>query len=44
MLGQYSFGSLALFSVIFAALLLDLFSHKQSKAVSMRDATLWSIF
>ncbi|WP_027187469.1 TerC/Alx family metal homeostasis membrane protein [Desulfovibrio cuneatus] len=45
MLGQYSLGSLALFSLmVFAALLLDLFSHKQNKAVSMRDATLWSFF
>lgn len=45
MLGEYSVYELLLFAVlVVAALLLDLFAHKQDKPISMRDAALWSIF
>lgn len=45
MLGEYSFGEMALFSaLVVGALVLDLYAHKQDRAISMRDAALWSVF
>lgn len=45
MLGEYSLTNLIVFAVlVVAALLLDLFAHKQDKPISMRDAALWSVF
>ena len=45
MLGQYSFGSVALFAgVVVAALLLDMFAHKRDEPISMKNAALWSVF
>ncbi len=45
MLGEYSFWNLLVFALlVVAALVLDLFAHKQDKAVSLRDAALWSVF
>ncbi len=45
MFGDYSLAEGLLFvGLVVAALLLDLFAHKQDKPVSLRDATLWSIF
>ena len=45
MLGEYSLGTLLLFAaLVVAALVLDLYAHKTDKAISMRDASLWSVF
>lgn len=45
MLGEYTFWNVAVFGVlVVAALILDLFAHKQDRAISMRDAALWSVF
>ena len=45
MLGEYTIWNIAVFAgLVVAALLLDLFAHKQDKAISMRDAALWSVF
>ena len=45
MLGEYTIWNIAIFAgLVVAALLLDLFAHKQDKAISMRDAALWSVF
>ena len=45
MLGEYTIGNIAIFAgLVVGALLLDLFAHKQDKAISMRDAALWSVF
>lgn len=45
MLGQYSFGSVALFAgLVVAALLLDMFAHKKDEPISMKNAALWSVF
>ena len=45
MIGEYSAWELLLFAaLVIAALLLDLFAHKQDRAISMRDAALWSVF
>ncbi len=45
MFGDYSLWEGLLFALlVVAALLLDLFAHKQDKPVSMRDAALWSVF
>jgi len=44
-LGEYTIWNIAIFAgLVVAALLLDLFAHKQDKAISMRDAALWSVF
>ncbi|MDL2216384.1 TerC/Alx family metal homeostasis membrane protein [Desulfovibrio sp. OttesenSCG-928-M14] len=45
MLGEYSVYEVLLFALlVVAALLLDLYAHKQDKPISMRDAGLWSLF
>jgi tellurite resistance protein TerC len=45
MLGEYSVWNLLIFTfLIVGALALDLFAHKADKAVSMKDAGLWSLF
>ena len=45
MFGEYSLTNILIFSgIVLAALLLDLFAHKQDKPISMRDAGLWSCF
>ncbi len=45
MFGEYSLWNVLIFAVlVMGALLLDLFAHKQNKAISMRDAALWSVF
>lgn len=45
MFGEYTIWNVVIFAVIvIAALLLDLFAHKQDKPISMRDAALWSVF
>lgn len=45
MFGDYSLAEGLLFvGLVVAALLIDLFAHKQDKPVSLRDATMWSIF
>ncbi len=45
MFGDYSLAEGLLFvGLVVAALLIDLFAHKQDKPVSLRDATLWSFF
>ncbi len=45
MFGDYTLAEGLLFvGLVVAALLLDLFAHKQDRPVSLRDATLWSIF
>lgn len=45
MLGEYSIWEVVLFAVlVVGALILDLYAHKQDKAISMRDAALWSVF
>ena len=45
MFGEYSIVEVLLFaSLVVGALLLDLYAHKQDKAISMRDAALWSVF
>jgi tellurite resistance protein TerC len=44
MLNGYSWGSIAVFiAVIIACLLIDLFSHKGDKAVSVKSAGLWTL-
>ena len=45
MLGEYSLWNLLVFAIlVIGALVLDLFAHKTDRAISMRDAGLWSIF
>jgi tellurite resistance protein TerC len=45
MFGEYSLGILFLFvALAVAALFLDLHAHKTDKAISLRDAALWSLF
>ena len=45
MFGEYTLTNVIVFVVlVIAALLLDLFAHRQDKAISMRDAGLWSVF
>ena len=45
MFGDYSlFEGLLFVGLVVAALLLDLFAHKQDRPVSLRDAALWSLF
>ena len=45
MFGEYTLANVTVFAVlVIAALLLDLFAHRQDRAISMRDAALWSIF
>ncbi len=44
MLGEYSWLELSVFCVIVvAALLVDLFAHKQDKPISMKNAAIWSL-
>lgn len=44
MLGEYSWVELSVFCVVVvAALLVDLFAHKADKAISMKNAALWSL-
>ncbi|MDR1045063.1 MAG: TerC family protein [Candidatus Adiutrix sp.] len=44
MLGEYSWVELTIFCVIVAAaLLVDLFAHKQDRAISMKNAAIWSV-
>lgn len=45
MLGEYSILEVLLFAgLVVGALILDLHAHKQDRAISMRDAALWSVF
>ena len=45
MIGEYSYWAVAaFFAIVIASLVLDLVAHKKSKAISMKNAALWSIF
>ncbi len=45
MIGHYSWWNVLAFSaLVVVALIVDLYAHKSDKAISMRDAALWSIF
>lgn len=45
MLGEYSVWNLLIFALlVIGALLLDLFAHRTDRAISMKDAALWSVF
>ncbi len=45
MIGHYSWWNVLAFSaLVIVALIVDLYAHKADKAISMRDAALWSIF
>ena len=45
MLGHYSvFEAMGFGAIVVIALIVDLYAHRADKAISMRDAALWSVF